>query len=120
MIIYEGTLKLVSINQKYIWSKRHNRLILSKTFRNFSQLLYHLFRLNRKPLLIEPKEDIGIKIDMKTYIDVDNPIKCIIDSLAKVYGFNDRHVVFLQARKKHGKKGEDSFLRVELLRKGEQ
>jgi Holliday junction resolvase RusA-like endonuclease len=100
-------IKLRSVNKKYI----NRNFKLSPEYSSFKELMYYS--------IDKPKEKIlkpyTVAILMKTYIDIDNPIKAILDALAdRKLIVNDRKVLRLLVDKIEEKRGYPSNLEVYL------
>jgi len=100
--------KLKSINQKFIRAKYTKKFTLSTEYKLFKDLLfYHVIRPSE---LIKPP--YFIHIFMKTYLDIDNPIKPIQDVLQGIAIENDNRVDRLYLDRIRAKRGAFSYLKV--------
>ena len=100
-IIDLDNIKLCSVNNKYA----SRSFSLSKEYRDFKKLLFTMV----KNVIIEP--DQKVLIIMETALDVDNPIKPILDGIEKVFK-DDKHVKILETRKIQIKRGHSGRLRI--------
>lgn len=100
--------KLVTINKKLANSKRTKKLINTPEYNIFKTMLFYSIK---KPK-VKIEKPYAIHIFMETYIDIDNPIKAILDSLEGTIIENDRHVEKLYLDKIPRKKGHKSSLIV--------
>lgn len=96
--------KMVSINGKY----KTSTFKLSTAYKNFKTILF--YSLKRLPELLKPPYKITIYV--KTYIDIDNPLKPILDTLEDTIIENDRRVIHLEIIKIEGVRGRPSSIRV--------
>jgi len=97
-VISLDSIKMESINRKYIISKSTGRLVLDSKYRNFKKKLIDA---------CEPYEDLGpysLIIHMETYLDIDNVLKCILDAVNEKIG-NDKDIFELRVYKKPIKRG---------------
>lgn len=105
-IISLKNIKFSSLNYKF--AVYNGRMILTKQYRDFKKLLY----ISAHPLknILPPYR---IKIVMQTSLDIDNPIKCIIDALeTKGILKDDKYVEELILIKKPMKRNENGSLDV--------
>lgn len=100
VIKLEG-IKLTSVNQKYITGG----FTLSKSYRELKELL----SLTCKK--IELKPPYRVEIYLETYLDIDNCLKNILDSLGNCI-VNDREILELLVHKKKTKRGKPGSVRV--------
>jgi Holliday junction resolvase RusA-like endonuclease len=98
------SIKLPSINKKYILSRR--RLILSKQYREFKEYL------SAQCLKVDICPPYFVKIYVESYADIDNGIKMIIDSLKGNCIGDDRDIIKLEVIKKKIKRGKSGRLEV--------
>jgi Holliday junction resolvase RusA-like endonuclease len=100
-----------SINQKYIINKKTGQLVLSGAYRKFKEDLSLLFSK------IEPvPPPYRINVLVRTYKDIDNFVKVMLDSLEAAGAIkNDRDVVLLNIRKFPAKRGASEAFAVEVL-----
>jgi len=114
-IINLKDIELTSINKKYTKSRHTGNFILTDNYRDFKTLL----TLSAKKVKLRPP--YSVEIYMQTYIDIDNPLKCILDSL-QISGVieNDRKIeevhLFRVARKRGALSDLNVFVR-ELISK---
>lgn len=69
-------IKLTSVNRKYTIGRGRRSLILSPEYRAFKTTISHIAR--RAVTFSNP---VRVKIFHSSRLDVDNPVKCIIDAL---------------------------------------
>lgn len=100
---------LRSVNKKYC--SRNFRL--TPQYRDFKNELF--FNLIKPKKTLNPPYKITIYI--KTYLDIDNPVKAIHDVLENGIISNDRKVHHLEVIKIEGKRGHLSSLRVFVTEK---
>ena len=97
-------IKLKSINNKYATSS----FKLSTEYIQLKRILY--FNLKKiRPLLTPPYR---VDIFVKTYIDIDNTLKPILDTLQSTCIENDRDVLAMHVYKLKRKKGHNSALDI--------
>jgi len=103
--------KLISINEKYC----SRSFKLSPKYRAFKEFI--------KYSIVKPKQKIekpySVIILIKTYIDIDNPIKATLDAMEE-HGLiiNDKKVLRLIVDKEEEKRGYPSDFQVYLGTKG--
>jgi Holliday junction resolvase RusA-like endonuclease len=106
IIDIEG-IKIASINQKYGFA--NGRAYLTKQYRDFKRLIVmpcKKFKLDGP---------YRLQIEFGGYIDIDAPIKCILDGIATAGVIcNDREVYELKVIKYPQKKGADNWLIVHI------
>jgi Holliday junction resolvase RusA-like endonuclease len=100
-IIDLDNIKLVGVNKKYVDRKFH----LSKEYRDFKKLLFCTVKN-----VVIPK-DHKVLIIMETALDIDNPIKPILDGIEKVFK-DDKNIKILETRKIAIKRGKTGRLRI--------
>lgn len=98
---------LKSINDKFTKTKT-GKFTLTAKYRIFKQILD--FKVKRPPKIIKPPYKIIIY--QKTYLDIDNAIKPIIDSLKNRVIIDDNDVEALHVYKEKRKRGAASSLVV--------
>ena len=115
MIVLDvDNIKLPSINQKFGG-------INPKTGKFFTAGHYK-WMSNTITNLMKAYNNIGavpapysVKIEVETYLDIDNYIKCVIDSLTRSHIIgDDKDVLHLEVYKKYRKKGGGSRIKVEV------
>jgi Holliday junction resolvase RusA-like endonuclease len=95
--------KLKSINNKY---KKNFKL--TDQYRFFKSLLYYSIKKPLKDL----KPPYKVHIYKKSYLDIDNTVKAILDVMEGAILTNDNNVLELSIFKLKRKRGHDSALRV--------
>lgn len=102
-------IKIPSINQKYGYNPRSNKLYLTDEYRNFKQLIALKTR-NERRILPPPYTVI---ISVMTYHDIDNAIKCILDGLKEGGCIDDdKNVLELHVLKRPVKRGVRNQLSI--------
>lgn len=95
---------LVSINKRYIISRRTRSLILSKEYREFLKKLHETFKMQAKlcDIILDCKSKFRVEIEIneKHRNDIDSIVKPLLDSLEGVIYKNDRQVKSLSIEKK--------------------
>lgn len=105
-------IKLASINGKYDYNPKTGKLFLSPEYRKFKKFLIDEIKSNTK-LTINPPYYVEIRV--KTYLDIDNCIKVILDACEESGVIdNDKHVYGLLVLKEELKKGTKSSLEVHV------
>jgi len=69
--------KLVSVNRKYTIARNARKLILSGEYRTFKEQIGFFCK---RDIQFESKP-LSMRIHHSSNLDVDNPVKCIIDGL---------------------------------------
>ena len=102
-------IKLKSVNNKYNYNPKTKKMFLKEEYRDFKNLIS---RLAKKKKVKPPYK---MKIEMKTALDIDNPVKAIMDGL-QLAGVieNDSHVLELQLKKVPAKRNEMNKLKIEV------
>ncbi len=110
-VIDHKNIKLTSINNKYC----NRSFKLSPEYRAFKEFIYYSIR---KPVQ-EVQKPYFVIILVKTYIDIDNPIKATLDAMED-FGLieNDKKVLRLVVDKEEEKRGYPSDFQVYLGTKG--
>ena len=103
-------INLSGVNQKYISGK----FILSKRYREFKDEIYWLTMAAKRGFFYDDKSQFYMKINMDTYLDIDNPIKAIIDGMFMALLCDDRNIRLLSVKKNPIKRGQLSNLEIEL------
>jgi len=96
-------IKLRSVNKKY-----NRNFTLTAQYKVFKQILFYEIK---KPK-VEIKPPYVVHIYLETYLDIDNPLKPILDVLEGSIINNDRYIEKLIIDKIPGKKGRDSSIKV--------
>lgn len=99
-------IKLCSVNQKYLGNFR-----LSSAYRDMKLFLSSKVHSGKK--LVPP---YALYIYLDTYLDIDNPLKCIIDSIEKAIE-NDKHIIELHVFKNPIKRGKSGKLLIKIKEK---
>jgi Holliday junction resolvase RusA-like endonuclease len=104
---------LPNVNQKYGYSPTSRRLYLNKEYREFENVIITLMQRYARGVKVDPPYSISIHV--KTYMDADNFLKPIIDSMSKagIIG-NDKDVLHYEVVKTPKKKGSGSCIKVEV------
>jgi len=98
--------RMVGINNKYIWNPKMGRLILSREYRDFKNMIITC------TTKIEDVKIEGIYIWFSGYCDIDAGIKAIIDGVCEKLGVNDREITRLHVNKLPIKRGQAGYLKV--------
>ena len=106
------SIKIVSINQKYILAKGSRRLILNPTFRDFKMQLCHYAERYLALAELDPWPITKVHIELKTYVDIDACIKVVLDGVCLAMECNDRDILELRVTKEKLKRGQPSSIRV--------
>ena len=102
-------IKLKSINSKYSVN-RFGRIFINNEYREFCKVLDAVISGRAMP------GPYTVEILVACYIDIDNIIKPILDTLQKKGIIdNDRNVVNLIVRKEHIKKNQEGFLEINVI-----
>jgi len=113
VILDVENIQLPSVNQKFGYSPTSRSLYLKKEYREFENSIIALMQRFSKGAKIEPPYSITIHV--QTYLDADNFLKPIIDSMSKVGIIgNDRDVLHYEVFKTPKKKGSGSCIKVEV------
>jgi Holliday junction resolvase RusA-like endonuclease len=108
IIDIEG-IKIASINQKYGYNRTLGRAFISKEYSQFKKLVI----MSCKKLRLDGP--YRLQIEFGGYIDIDAPIKCIMDGIETAgVIYNDREVYELKVIKYPQKKGADNWLIVHI------
>jgi Holliday junction resolvase RusA-like endonuclease len=115
-IIDFDEIKIVSVNQKYMLGRNKSQLVLSPKYRDFKDdlSLNCKQRLITQRLKFKDNAKFKIEIELECYVDIDAPVKCILDSIFRtgIIEANDRDVMELIVKKKKRKKGSLSSIKV--------
>ena len=97
-------IKIHSINKKYVIGK-NGRLTPSRAYRDFKNILEWAChgKLMPKPYRVD--------IYLNMYLDIDNPLKAILDSLGKIIE-DDRFIEELHVYKTTSKRGTKGRIQV--------
>lgn len=104
------SIKMSSINQKFGYNPKSGKLYNNSEYKQFKELLkQNMLERHIKPIA----SPYFVDIYMETYVDIDAPIKAILDAM-KSYGVidNDKNVLQLSVQKKEIGKGKLSVLQV--------
>ena len=109
--IYETSLKgnFPSVNIKYIVSKQ-GRMVLSPDYRRFKELIAGMAQAEYKGEPIETP--FSVEISVKTYKDIDNFVKAILDGMEGIVYTNDRNCVALCVSKTAIKRGQEDEIEI--------
>lgn len=100
----KATIKIKPISVNQAWQGRRYKTTLYKNFQKTS------LALMPKGKLPEGKLKLTVSLGFSNSLsDLDNPIKTIIDTLQKKYGFNDRQLYEIHLYKNVVKKGQEYF-----------
>lgn len=99
-VIEVDKIKIASVNQKY-----NANFILNPAYRDFKT---HLTFLCERCVIKAPYK---VTIELEMYQDIDNPVKCILDSLGNAID-NDRNILELHVFKTPIKRGRDGSVKV--------
>ena len=114
MIVLDiDNIHLPSVNAKYTINPRTGKLILAPSYRQiadtFSEVMKHY---GSKAKITSP---YSVKIEVGTYLDADNFVKPVFDSLQKVGIIdNDRNILHYEVHKAPRKRGEANSIKVEV------
>lgn len=106
-IVDISEIKLTSINQKYIFNPRIHRLALSPKYAAMKRLIESVVV---KAKCLPPYK---VVISISTYLDLDAPIKCVLDAIKPAIT-DDRDIVELHVYKEPLKRGVAGYLRVDI------
>ena len=101
-------IQLKSLNNKFTVSRNSNRICLKKEYEIFKHILSYSIGELEKPL--DPP--YFVYIYMETYLDIDNPLKPILDTLEGPAIQNDRQIRRLLIDKIPRKRGHPSMIQV--------
>lgn len=103
-------IKMNSINQKFGYNPKTRKLYSNSEYKQFKACLINELNANHVNQIAPP---YYVDIYMETYLDIDAPIKAILDALQE-HGciINDRDVLSLSVQKKQIKKGTKSSLQI--------
>jgi len=106
-------IKIPSINGKFGYNPKTGRLFLQPKYRAFKELIEDMVVQFSANVKIEPP--YSLRINVSTYMDVDNFIKPLQDSLkqAKLID-DDKNILRLTINKTPVKKGSPNSLQVFL------
>jgi Holliday junction resolvase RusA-like endonuclease len=100
-------IKIKSLNDKFGYSPAYGKLYMSKEYKEFKELLVQCMCKTQ----IQPPYRVIIETEM--YIDIDNPIKVIIDAMQTAGVIeDDRHIIKLDVYKKQVKRNAENKLRI--------
>lgn len=100
---------LSSINEKYNYNFKKRQLFLNSNYKTFKDLV----SLTVRKVRIDPPYQVSIFFE--GYIDVDAPIKAILDGLQAAGVLkNDRDVLDLRVMKKRTKRSKYGKLKIEV------
>lgn len=91
-------IKIIGTNQRY-----YKNFHLTEDYKAFKEEIYWYLMKQVGKITIPAPQRIGMILD--TYLDFDNPIKPIIDSIESVFG-NDRNILDFHECKRPIKKGQ--------------
>ena len=95
-----------SINNKYSLNTKTKRLFLNPKYRDFKKLISETCHKTNID------NDWSCKIQMQSYVDIDNPIKPILDGIAIANLINDKNCLDLHILKEKNKRGKEGYLKV--------
>lgn len=99
--------KLRSVNNKYNLNPKTKRLFLNPTYRKLKE------ELTAQVKDVEVEAPYKVLIVFDTYLDIDNPVKLILDSLGGIIT-NDRDILCLTVVKRPIIRGRPGRLKVYL------
>jgi Holliday junction resolvase RusA-like endonuclease len=100
-------MKIPSINEKYGFNTKSKKMYLNENYRTFKEYIAHLVKIKNIP------SPYMVIISWKTYHDIDNAVKCILDGLKLGRCIDDdKNVLELHMRKIPAKKGEKNDLSI--------
>ena len=113
VILDVDNVSLPNVNNKYGYNPKSGRLFLNKTYKEFENTIITLMQRYARGVQVDPPYSITIHV--QTYMDADNFLKPVIDSMAKagIIG-NDKDVLHYQVFKTPKKKGSGSCIKVEV------
>lgn len=100
-------IKPLSVNE--VWKGRRFK---TDKYNVYSKLL----SLNLKPIQIDLNGNLSVHLVFgfsSHGADIDNPVKPILDTLQKKYGFNDNKIYELNIKKEIVKKGNE-FIEIQI------
>lgn len=107
-VIHVPSISFVSINSKYVFNPRTHRLATSSKFKKFKSIVdQHCL----KGIVVN--NPIRVDIQVKTYLDIDNFAKCVIDIINDNI-CNDRNILELHIYKFPIKRGLPGELIVDI------
>ena len=110
MKIVDLDLKMSSINQRYGFNPKTGKLFNNSEYKQFKEALKQdMAQRHVKPV----ESPYYVDIYMETYVDIDAPIKAILDAMES-YGVidNDKNVLQLSVQKRQIGKGKKSKLQI--------
>jgi len=107
VIDLEG-IKLKSLNDKFTVSRKSKNICLKKEYEDFKKIL--LYSIGELETPLEPPYFVYIYLE--TYLDIDNPLKPILDTLEGPAIQNDKQIRRLLIDKIPRKRGHPSMLQV--------
>jgi Holliday junction resolvase RusA-like endonuclease len=102
-------IKLPSINQKFNLNRKTGQLFANKEYKDFKDTIFYQ-ALSHKMTFRIADNNIKIEIHMRTYLDIDNILKPLIDGICEGMGVNDKNVNYLVVTKTPCKKNELSAI----------
>jgi Holliday junction resolvase RusA-like endonuclease len=99
--------KLPSVNKKTCVSRNTGRYYNNEEYENFKNIIFLLCKK------VKIKKPYFVKINIETHVDIDNPIKPILDAIEKAGVIeNDKYIEKLHINKKRIKRNEQNKLKV--------
>lgn len=101
--------KLPSINSKLSINKKTGRFFASQDYKNFKNIIYMFLKR------IKVKKPYALYVDIETHIDIDNPIKPVLDAIQESGIIdNDRNIERLYIDKKSIKRNEQNRIKIKI------
>lgn len=101
--------KLPSINSKLSINQKTGKFFSSQEYKNFKNIVCMFLKR------IKVKKPYALYIDIETYIDIDNPIKPVLDAIQESRIIDsDRNVERLYIDKKSIKRNEQNRIKIKI------
>lgn len=114
LVIDIDAVKLRSVNRRLtkpkfrMGVKKTKGFVNTTVYNNFKKTLFYHLEIPSKVI----KPPYAVHIYLETYLDIDNPLKAIIDSLNKTVIEDDKLIHELKVYKRPIKRGHVSSLKV--------
>ena len=109
IVIQIDDIKLKSLNQGYRFNRKTGRMYINKDYRQFKDEITKLTNLNARDL----KPPYQVSIEFESYLDIDNPIKAILDGIEDSEVIkNDKDILRLFVIKRHIPRGRPGKLKI--------
>ena len=101
--------KLPTINSKLSINKKTGKFFASQEYKNFKNIIYMFLKR------IKVKKPYALYIEIETHIDIDNPIKPVLDAIEQSGIIdNDKYVERLYIDKKTIKRNEQNRIKINI------